>query len=255
MMQLTFLGTGTSQGVPVIGCRCDVCTSTDPKDNRLRTSAMVEVEGQTIVFDTGTDFRQQMLRANPADISAVIFTHEHKDHVGGLDDIRPFNFRSGHALDIFATARVQEALMREYHYIFSGANYPGIPEVVMHTIDPDKPFYVGNTRIIPIQVLHHKLPVLGYRIGDLAYITDASYIAPEEKEKLSGLDVLVINALRKKEHISHFNLAQAVELVQELNPKRAFFTHISHLLGKHQEVQSELPSNIFLAWDELVVKY
>jgi len=254
MVKLTFLGTGTSQGVPVIGCNCAVCQSPDPRDNRLRTSGMIEVDGQTIVIDTGPDFRQQMLRANPNQVDAVLFTHEHKDHVAGLDDIRPFNFRSGRALDIWATESVQEALKREYHYIFTGANYPGIPQVNVHTIDPTKNFSVNGTTIIPIQLLHYKLPVLGFRIQNVAYITDASYMSPAEMDKLKGLDILVVNALRKKKHISHYNLEEAVGIAAELKPKRAYFTHISHLLGLHEAVEGELPPNVFLASDGLVVE-
>lgn len=253
MMELTFLGTGTSQGVPVIGCRCEVCISTDPRDNRLRTSAMIRVNERTYVFDTGPDFRQQMLREAPDNVDAVIFTHEHKDHIAGLDDIRPFNFRSGAALDIYATEAVQTALRREYHYVFSDYKYPGIPEINVHTIHPQKDFDIHGTVFTPVQVLHHKMPVLGFRIGDLAYLTDLNYIAPEEMEKLKGLDVLVLDALRKEKHISHLSLSEAIEMVGILKPKRAYFTHISHLLGAHEEVQRELPPNVYLAYDGLRV--
>ncbi len=254
MVKLTFLGTGTSQGVPVIGCNCAVCQSTDPRDNRLRTSAMIEVDGQTIVIDTGPDFRQQMLRANPDRVDAVLFTHEHKDHVAGLDDIRPFNFRSGRALDIWATEAVQEALKREFHYIFSESKYPGVPQVNLHTIDPKRNFTINGTSVIPVQVLHYKLPVLGFRIKNVGYITDANFMESIEMNKLQGLDILVINALRKKKHISHYNLEEAIAIVHTLKPKRAYFTHISHLLGPHEEVARELPPNIFLASDGLVVE-
>jgi phosphoribosyl 1,2-cyclic phosphate phosphodiesterase len=253
MVELTFLGTGTSQGVPVIGCRCEVCTSSDPRDNRLRTSAMIRVDGQTYVFDTGPDFRQQMLREDPDNVDAVIFTHEHKDHIAGLDDIRAFNFRTGNALDIYATEAVQTALKREYHYVFTDFKYPGVPEVNLHTIDPGHPFSVNGTLFIPIQVLHYKMPVLGFRVEKLAYITDANFISDEEMEKLKGLDILVLNALRRKKHISHFNLEEALEIVDILKPKRAYFTHISHLLGLHKEIQNELPPNIYLAYDGLKV--
>lgn len=253
-MNLTFLGTGTSQGVPVIGCQCDVCTSDDMRDNRLRTSVMIEVDNKTIVIDTGPDFRQQMLREKPSNVDAVLFTHEHKDHVAGLDDIRPFNFRSGKALEVYATERVEEALKREYQYIFDDFKYPGAPQVNLHRIYPDIPFHVGETEVIPIEVLHYKLPVLGFRIKNMAYITDANFISESEKEKLQGLDVLVVNALRKKHHISHFNLEEAIALSKELKAKHTYLTHISHLMGKHADVSRELPDGIFLGYDGLKVE-
>jgi phosphoribosyl 1,2-cyclic phosphate phosphodiesterase len=214
---------------------------------------MIRVNERTYVFDTGPDFRQQMLREAPDNVDAVIFTHEHKDHIAGLDDIRPFNFRSGAALDIYATEAVQTALRREYHYVFSDYKYPGIPEINVHTIQPQKDFDIHGTVFTPVQVLHHKMPVLGFRIGDLAYLTDLNYIAPEEMEKLKGLDVLVLDALRKEKHISHLSLSEAIEMVEILKPKRAYFTHISHLLGAHEEVQRELPPNVYLAYDGLRV--
>lgn len=252
-MKLTFLGTGTSQGVPVIGCGCDVCRSEDPRDKRLRTSAMIEVDGKYLVIDTGPDFRQQMLRATPPKIDAVIFTHEHKDHVAGMDDIRPFNFRSGKPLDVFASERVEEALHREYPYVFSDFRYPGAPEVNLHRISGAASFGASGIEVVPVEVLHHKLPVLGFRIGDMAYITDANYISDEEKQKLRGLDVLVLNALRKKKHLSHFNLEEAIALANELGAKRTYLTHISHLMGRYADVQSDLPGNVFLAYDGLTV--
>ncbi len=253
-MKLTFLGTGTSQGIPVIGCKCEVCTSVDVRDDRLRTSAMIEIDQKILVIDTGPDFRQQMLRAKPGRVDAVIFTHEHKDHVAGLDDIRPFNFQTGMPLNVYASDRVEEALKREYHYVFNDAlKYPGVPEVNLHKISAQSAFSIGDTEIIPIEVLHYKLPVLGFRIKDMAYITDANFISEKEKEKLQGLDVLVLNALRKKTHISHFNLQEAIDLSQELGAKRTYLTHISHLMGKHEDVSKELPPNVFLAYDGLVV--
>ncbi len=253
-MRITFLGTGTSQGVPVIGCECAVCISEDPRDNRLRTSAMVDVDGKTIVIDTGPDFRQQMLRARPYDIDAVIFTHEHKDHIAGLDDIRPFNYKHNKALDIYATYRVQEALKREFHYVFSEHTYPGIPEVKMHDIDPERPFLVQGIEIIPILVYHYKMPVLGFRIGNFAYITDANHIPEQALAQLRGLDALVVNALRRQVHISHFNLDQAVELALQIKPKNTYFTHISHLMGLHEVVSQELPDKVFLAYDMLSIE-
>ncbi|NEN23135.1 MBL fold metallo-hydrolase [Cryomorpha ignava] len=253
-MKLTFLGTGTSQGIPVIGCKCEVCTSVDVRDDRLRTSAMIEIDQKILVIDTGPDFRQQMLRAKPGRVDAVIFTHEHKDHVAGLDDIRPFNFQTGMPLNVYASDRVEEALKREYHYVFNDAlKYPGVPEVNLHKISAQSAFSIGDTEIIPIEVLHYKLPVLGFRIKDMAYITDANFISEKEKVKLQGLDVLVLNALRKKTHISHFNLQEAIDLSQELGAKRTYLTHISHLMGKHEDVSKELPPNVFLAYDGLVV--
>ena len=253
-MILTFLGTGTSQGIPVIGCKCEVCTSTDVHDDRLRTSVMVKVDQKNLIIDTGPDFRQQMLRANPGKVDAVIFTHEHKDHIAGLDDIRPFNFQTGMPLNVYASDRVEEALRREYHYVFNdGLKYPGVPEVNLHHISAQASFFIGDTEIIPIEVLHYKLPVLGFRINDMAYITDANFISEKEKEKLQGLDVLVLNALRKKTHISHFNLQEAIDLSQELGARRTYLTHISHLMGRHEVVSKELPPNVFLAYDGLEV--
>jgi len=251
-MRFTFLGTGTSQGVPVIGCTCDVCLSRDKRDKRLRTSAMIEVDGNTFIIDTGPDFRQQMLRHTPNDMPKVLFTHEHKDHVAGLDDIRAFNFKYRKPIDIYSSSAVQEALKREFHYVFAAQKYPGVPQVNLFDISDGNEFTVNGTNILPIKLLHYKMPVFGFRIKDLVYITDANYIAPEEMEKLHGLDVLVLNALRKSEHISHFNLEEALEIIAELKPKKAYLTHISHLLGKHENVSQELPENVFIAEDELV---
>jgi len=215
---------------------------------------MLELDGQTIVFDTGPDFRQQMLRAKPENVDAVLFTHEHKDHIAGMDDIRPFNFKNKKPLDVFAHERVQVALKREFHYVFAADKYPGVPQVNLRDIHSDQPFMVGETKVIPIEVLHYKMPVLGFRIRNFAYVTDAKTIPPAQMEKLKGLDVLVLNALRKKEHISHFNLDQAVELAEKLQPKRAFFTHISHFMGRHSEVSQELPRDISLAYDGLSIE-
>jgi len=253
-MRLTFLGTGTSQGVPVIGCECEVCTSDDQRDKRLRTSAMFEVGETTLVIDTGPDFRQQMLTNTPTDMPKVLFTHEHKDHIAGLDDIRAFNFKYRKPIEIYATQNVQEALKRDYHYVFAAQKYPGVPKLELNDITDKEEFTVDGIEIRCIQLMHYKMPVLGFRIKDVAYITDANYIAPEEKEKLKGLDVLVLNALRKEKHISHFNLEEALEIVEELQPKRAFFTHISHLLGKHADVEKELPANVRIAYDGLSVE-
>ncbi|MFZ9848332.1 MAG: MBL fold metallo-hydrolase [Flavobacteriales bacterium] len=252
-MKITFLGTGTSQGIPVIACGCEVCTSSNPKDNRLRVSVMIEVDGKNIVIDSGPDFRQQMLRENVKTLEAVVFTHEHKDHVAGLDDVRAFNYFSGKHMNVYANEQVQVALKREFHYVFSGENYPGIPRINVHTIDT-APFEVSGVKFIPIQVLHYKLPVLGFRVNDFTYITDANFISDEEIEKIKGTKVLVLNALRREKHISHFTLEEALELVKKINPEKAYFTHVSHQLGLHDEVSKELPANVELAYDGLVVE-
>ena len=252
-MKLTFLGTGTSQGMPVIACGCDVCQSTDSLDQRLRASALLEADGVNIVFDSGPDFRQQMLREKVVKLDAIIFTHEHKDHTGGLDDIRAYNYISSQAMDVYAEPRVQASLRREYGYIFAEMKYPGVPDVRLHTIS-DQPFEVGGVQVTPVRVLHYKLPVLSFRIKDFAYITDANYIREEEKLKLQNLEVLVVNALRIEKHMSHFNLEEALELVAELKPKRTYLTHISHLLGFHKEVTEMLPENVFLAYDGLKIE-
>lgn len=249
-MKLTFLGTGTSQGVPVIACKCKVCRSENPKDKRLRTALMIETQGKTLVVDSGPDFRQQMLREKVQKLDAVILTHEHKDHIAGLDDVRAFNYQAQKPMDVYAEPRVQQALRREFAYAFANYKYPGVPEITLHTIEENSSEIEG-INIVPIRVFHYKLPILGYRIGNMAYITDANFIPEQEKKKLKDLDVLIVNALRKRKHISHYNLAQACKLVEELKPQQAYFTHISHLMGLHTEVQSELPDNIMLAYDGL----
>ncbi len=251
-LTVTFLGTGTSQGVPVIGCSCEVCISENPKDDRLRTSIMVSTPEQNIVFDTGPDFRQQMLREKVQRLDAVIFTHEHKDHVAGLDDIRAFNFKQRKDMEVYATDQVQEALKREYSYIFAEKKYPGVPQVNLNTIDLT-PFEVNGLELIPIQVMHYKLPVLGFRIKDFTYITDANFIAEEEKEKIKGSKVLVIDALRKEKHISHYNLDEAIALVKELAVEQAYLIHISHLFGKYDDEMAELPEGIEMAYDGLKI--
>jgi phosphoribosyl 1,2-cyclic phosphate phosphodiesterase len=253
-MKITFLGTGTSQGVPIIACDCEVCASTDSRDKRLRSSILIENEGQTFVIDTGPDFRQQMLRAKVKRLDAVIYTHEHRDHLAGLDDIRAYNFVMKQPMDIYADERVEEAIRsREYPYIFSKEQYPGIPEINLHHIDKE-PFTIGKTTFIPIEVLHYKLPVLGFRIGKFTYITDANFISEKEEEKIKGSEVIVINALRKEKHISHYTLDEAVSLINKWKPRQAYFTHISHQLGKHADVEKELPSNIRLAYDGLTLE-
>ncbi|RKD96740.1 MBL fold metallo-hydrolase [Marinifilum flexuosum] len=253
MVKLTFLGTGTSQGVPIIACKCPVCLSENKKDKRLRTSVLIHIDNQNIVIDSGPDFRYQMLRAGVENISAILFTHEHKDHTAGLDDIRAFNWVNKTAVNIYAERRVQESLKKEFAYVFAEFKYPGIPQ--MNLIEVTKQaFRINGTTIQPIRAMHLKLPVYGYRIGDLAYITDANYISPEEMEKLKGIKVLVVNALRKEKHISHYNLSEALDLVNELKPEKAYFTHISHQMGFYDDVQAELPANVYLAYDELTIE-
>ncbi len=247
-MKVTFLGTGTSQGVPVIACSCAVCQSNDSRDKRLRTSIHIQHSNSSFVIDSGPDFRQQMLRAKIKNLTALIFTHEHKDHVAGMDDIRAFNYVLQKKIDIYATLRVQEALVREFPYVFHDFKYPGVPEVNMITID-EHPFIIEGLEFIPIEVLHYKLPVNAYRFGDFTYITDANFISEKEKEKIKGSRILVINALRREKHVSHFNLQEALELIKELQPEKAYLTHISHQLGKHSDVEQELPPNVFLAYD------
>ncbi len=253
-MKITFLGTGTSQGVPVIACECAVCTSSDNHDKRLRTSIFIENGESNIVIDSGPDFRQQMLRANVKRLDAIIFTHEHKDHIAGMDDIRAFNFKQQQEMAIYATERVQEAIRREFYYIFSEIKYPGLPQVSFKTIS-NHPFNVNGLNFEPIEVLHYKLPVLGFRIGDFTYITDAKIIADDEVQKIKGSKVLVINALQKERHISHFTFDEAIDFAREINAETTYFTHISHRLGKHQDVEKELPSNIKLAFDGLELNF
>ena len=249
-VEFTFLGTGTSQGVPIIGCACEVCQSKNERDQRLRSSLLVKAGGATVVIDTGPDFRQQCLRAEVNALDAVVFTHEHKDHVAGLDDIRPFNFRSRKDMPVFATERVQQALQREFKYIFE-ADYPGVPRVQLHRI-AEEPFPIGDARWWPLPVLHHKLPVLGFRIGGLAYITDANQLSPLALQRLEGVDVLVLNALRRESHLSHFTLEQALEWASKIGARQTYFTHISHQLGFHDSVNAELPDGVALAYDGLV---
>ncbi len=251
-MKITFLGTGTSQGVPVIGCSCQTCRSDNMKDKRLRTSILLENEDNVIVIDTGPDFRQQMLNNKVKKLDAVVFTHEHRDHIAGLDDIRAFNFIQNTAMDVYAESRVARALRYEFPYIFSEKKYPGVPELNLHIID-NKEFSVNGIEIIPIRVMHFKLPVLGFRIDEFAYITDANYISEEEKEKLFGVKYLVINALRREKHISHFSLQQSLEIISELSPRRAYITHLSHQMGLHEKLQKELPFGVVAAYDGLKI--
>lgn len=251
-MKITFLGTGTSQGVPVIACDCSVCISKNEKDKRLRSSILIEDKGKVIVVDTGPDFRQQMLRENVQQLDAVVFTHEHKDHIAGLDDVRAFNFKQKKDMDIYATPETQTALIREFHYAFAEFKYPGVPSLELHTIQEDA-FKIGEVELLPINVWHYKMPVKAFRINNFTYITDANRIEEQELEKIKGSEVIVINALRKTDHISHFNLEQALELLEKLKPKKAYLTHISHYLGTHDTVSQELPDYVQIAHDGLVL--
>lgn len=253
-MKITFLGTGTSQGVPVIACDCDTCLSKDPRDKRLRTSLLLETRNTILVFDAGPDFRQQMLRENVRRLDAIILTHEHKDHIAGMDDVRAFNYKSQDAIDVYAEERVQVAIKREFEYVFSEKRYPGVPKIRLNTIPPDM-FKIRDAEIIPVRVRHMDLEIYGFRVGKFAYITDASYVPEESKEKLFGIKYLVINALRKQKHISHFNLREAIDFIREISPKKAFITHISHQMGRYEEVASELPANIMLAYDGLSLEF
>lgn len=246
IMIVTLLGTGTSSGVPLIGCECAVCRSVDFRDKRLRTSALVEVAGVRLVIDTGPDFRQQVLRLNLKQLDAVLFTHEHKDHTAGLDEVRAFNFRSGREMPIYARAAVLDQLKREFSYIFSDDKYPGVPRVQAHEIR-NEPFEVLGVRIIPIEVMHHRLPVFGFRIGDLTYLTDLNAIADDELEKVRGTRVLVLDALQRTEHTSHFTLEQALTLVGLIQPERTYFVHMSHRIGLHRDLEQELRQLPFFA--------
>jgi len=249
-VKITFLGTGTSQGVPVIACECETCLSDDERDKRLRTSILIEKDETVLVIDAGPDFRQQMLRENVRRLNAIILTHEHKDHISGMDDVRAFNYKSQDAIDIYAEDRVQKAVRKEYSYVFAEYQYPGIPKMRLNNIT-DYPFTVRNITLTPLRVFHYRLPVYGFRIGNFAYITDANYVPEETKEKLFGVKYFVINALRKEKHLSHFSLREAVDLIREISPKKAFITHMSHQMGLHNEVSATLPPGIMLGYDGL----
>jgi len=252
IVKITFLGTGTSQGIPVIACDCSTCLSKDERDKRLRTSLLLETDSTTLVFDAGPDFRQQMLREHVSRLDAIILTHEHKDHIAGMDDVRAFNYKSQDAIDIYSEDRVQKVIKKEYSYVFSEYQYPGIPKMRLNSIT-EQGFNIKKIGIIPIRVFHYRLPVFGFRIGNFAYITDANYIPEESKEKLYGVKYLVINALRKEKHISHFSLREAIDIIREISPKKAFITHISHQMGLHADVSKELPPEIALAYDGLSI--
>lgn len=251
-MRITFLGTGTSQGVPVIGCTCEVCRSLDFRDKRLRTSVHIEIENQSLVVDTGPDFRQQMLREQIKRIDAILFTHAHRDHTAGLDDVRAYNFMQEMDMPVYGTQPVLEQLQVEYAYAFAKKYYPGIPRITLHQID-GQAFSVNGIDVVPLPVVHLKMPVLGFRIQNFSYITDANFIPDETLEKLKGTEILVLNALQRAEHISHFNLQQALAMVERIKPVQTYFTHISHKLGMHADVAKELPADVSLAFDGLQI--
>lgn len=257
-MKLTFLGTGTSQGVPVIGCKCEVCTSKDRRDNRLRTSAMIEVDGKRFIIDAGPDFRYQMLRAGVSKIDAILLTHEHKDHTGGIDDVRAFNFVDYpiiHTTHIYSNASTIEAIHRDFHYAFATDKYRGVPEIKTHTISEEDSFIVDGIEIIPVVGQHsERFRSVGYRIGKLAYLTDMNHIAEEEISKLDGVEVLVINALRWEPHSSHFSVDEAVDIIKRVAPKKAYLTHMSHRMGLHSELEHRLPKGVMAAYDGLEVE-
>lgn len=253
-IKITFLGTGTSSGVPMIACDCEVCMSADPKDKRLRSSIMVETATTTIVVDTTPDFRYQMLRLGVKKVDAIIFTHPHKDHMAGLDDVRAFNYTTRKPMEVYCNYLTEEALRRDFYYAFSDTRYPGVPEINLHTIT-DKPFAINDLWIEPILVWHLKMPVLGFRFGPFTYITDANFIEADEKEKIKGSKAMVVNALRREKHISHYNLDEAIGLVQELQVPEAYFTHISHQLGLHAVIEPQLPEGIHLGYDGLTLNF
>ena len=253
-LTITFLGTGTSSGVPMIACDCEVCSSTDIKDKRFRSSILVESAQTTLVIDTTPDFRSQMLRARVRKLDAVLFTHPHKDHLAGLDDVKAFNFFLQRPMNVYANEMTQQVIVREFPYAFADLKYPGVPEILLNMIDRE-PFMVGDIPVVPILVWHLNMPVLAFRFGKFTYITDANRIEESEKEKIRGSESIVINALRREKHISHFSLPEAVELSRELGVREAWFTHISHQLGKHADTNPTLPAGMQLAYDGLVLKY
>ena len=249
-MKVTFLGTGTSQGVPVIACDCEVCTSLDFRDKRLRVSVHLEVEGKSFIIDSGPDFRQQVLRERINTLDALLFTHEHKDHTAGMDDLRSYNFKQNRDMPIYARHQVIEQLKREFAYVFSDEKYPGVPRVQINEIR-NQPFYIDGVEVTPIEVFHYWLPVFGFRVGDFSYITDANFIEEAEMRKIEGSRVVVLNALQTEPHISHFTLSEALEILERLRPEKAYLTHISHKLGLHKEVEKKLPEFVKLAYDGL----
>ena len=241
MNSITFLGTGTSQGIPMIGCTCEVCKSDDLRDKRLRCSALIRFEGHCFLIDAGPDFRQQMLREDISHLDAILLTHNHKDHTGGLDDVRSFNYLEKRSFPIFCEAHVLESLKKEYYYAFTEKPYPGAPEMDIHLIT-SQPFEISGIRVTPIRAMHYKLPVLGFRFGDCAYITDANYIPESEFEKLKNLKVFVVNTVKRGHHISHYALEEAIEICRRVGAEQSFLTHLSHMLPRHDGLSQELSS-------------
>lgn len=253
-MKIHFLGTGTSQGVPVIACDCVVCQSTDYHDKRLRTSILIELNGHHIVVDTGPDFRYQMLRNKVKHLDAILMTHPHKDHIAGLDDVRAFNYQQQQAMSIYANAATLDALQREFYYAFSSVKYPGAPQLELEEIESGRPFYLFDQEIMPIEVMHYKMSVLGFRIANFAYITDAKTVSADSRKLLEGVEVLVVNALQEDAHISHFTLEEALAFIADINPQQAYLTHISHRFGTHEYIESLLPENVHAAYDQLTIE-
>ena len=247
-LEISILGSGTSQGIPVVGCTCDVCQSTDPRDKRLRTAALLQQNGTTVAVDAGPDFRQQMLREQVRRLDGIVMTHNHKDHTAGIDDVRAFNWIQQEPMNIYARGSVLSAIREEFFYAFEENPYPGVPDINLNELD-GSPFRIGGVDLIPIDAMHHRMPVYGYRAGDFSYLTDANYIETNELDKMKGSRFVVINALRKEKHISHFTLEEAVDILQYLRPEKGFITHISHQMGKHKEVEKGLPKGIFLSRD------
>lgn len=254
-MKLTFLGTGTSQGVPVIACQCPVCTSHDKHDRHLRTSALIETDsGENILIDIGPDFREQMLREHVSHLDAILVTHAHRDHVGGIDDIRSFNYVQNKKMDIYCNHEARVTIERDYHYIFDYHEFPGLPEATLHELTGNEQLRLGSVPVVPIKAMHKTLPILGYRVGRLGYITDANHIDPDQLNKLKGVDILVVNALRKAKHFSHFCLSEALEVVEDVSPREAYLTHVSHEMGLYADVNAELPPHVQVAYDGLTVE-
>lgn len=254
-MRITFLGTGTSQGVPVIACPCSVCHSEDRRDKRLRSSILMDYNDHTVIVDTGPDFRYQMLRADVQRLDAVLMTHSHKDHIAGLDDVRAFNYQQQLSIPIYSNKATHDALRKEFYYAFSDYKYPGVPQLELEEIFPAEPFVLYGKAIMPLEVMHYKMPVLGFRIDNFAYITDAKTISEETYELLEGVEILVLNALQREPHISHLTLDEAIEVSNRIQPNQTYLTHISHRFGKHIDIENMLPDGFFVAYDQLVLEF